>query len=235
MLVNSIDIKVYGIEVVSKIIKSPAFYIIKEWNKGAITPITISKQFTYGILELNLLISASTEELLIINKSNFIKKISDSVIKDGEYYFKVTLTSSNENGSFINEMNDMYCENIKLTLDIGEKYEVERTETLNSVSTKMINVIGNTETPAIVEITPATTLADITLEGLADDPIIIKNLTANKTVILDGELQKVTVDGVNKYGDTDMWDFPRLKPGANTIKISKNNCDIKIKYKPRYI
>ena len=70
---------------------------------------------------------------------------------------------------------------------------------------------------------------------MADDPIIIINLTANKTVILDGELQKVTVDGVNKYGDTDMWDFPRLKPGANKITVSKNNCDIKIKYKPRFI
>ena len=65
--------------------------------------------------------------------------------------------------------------------------------------------------------------------------ILIKNLTANKTVILDGELQKVTVDGVNKYSDTDMWDFPRLKPGGNKITVNKNNCNIKIKYKPRFI
>lgn len=40
---------------------------------------------------------------------------------------------------------------------------------------------------------------------------------------------------MNKYGDTDMWDFPRLNPGTNTITVNKNNCDIKIKYKPRYI
>ena len=98
-----------------------------------------------------------------------------------------------------------------------------------------INVNGNLTTPAIIEIIPTIDLVDITIEGLADDPIIIKNLTADKKVIVDGELQKVTVDGVNKYGDTDMWDFPRLQPGANTIIVNKNNCDIKIKYKPRYI
>lgn len=235
MLINENDIIVYEAEVINKIIKSHTFSISKQWNKEAISPITISKQFTYGTLTLTILISASTEDLLIINKSDLIKDISDSLIKDGEFYFKVTLMSSKESEPFINEVNDMYCETVELTLEIDEKYKAEKIETLNSVSTKNINVIGNTETPAIVEITPTTVLANITLEGLADDPIIIKNLSANKTVILDGELQKITVDGVNKYGDTDMWDFPRLKPGANTIKVSKNNCDIKIKYKPRYI
>lgn len=235
MLINENDITVYEAEVINKIIESPTFSIPKQWNKGAIAPITISKQFIYGTLILTILISASTEDLLIINKSDLINDISDSLIKDGEFYFKVTLTSSKESEPFINEVNDMYCETVELMLDIDEKYKAEITESLSGVLEKTIYVPGNKETAAIIEITPTTALADITLEGLADDSIIIKNLTANKTVILDGELQKVTVDGVNKYGDTDMWDFPRLKPGANTIKVDKNNCDIKIKYKPRYI
>lgn len=235
MIINGNNITIYEAEVINKIIKSSTFPISKQWNKGAIVPITTSKQFTYGTLILTILISASTEELLIINKGDLINDISDSLIKDGEFYFKVTLTSSKESEPFINEVNDMYCEIVELTLDIDEKYKAEKIEVLNTVSTKTIYVLGNTETLAIVEITPKTALADIKLEGLADDPIIIKNLIANKTVILDGELQKVTVDGVNKYGDTDMWDFPRLKPGSNTITVNKNNCDIKIKYKPRYI
>ena len=111
----------------------------------------------------------------------------------------------------------------------------EVVENINRINSKTIEVPGTQTIPAIVEITPNVYISDIKLEGLSDDPIIIKNLMSNKTVILDGELQKVTVDGVNKYSDTDMWDFPRLKPGANTIKIDKSNCDIKIKYKPRYI
>ena len=106
---------------------------------------------------------------------------------------------------------------------------------MNRIINKTINAIGNLTTPAIIEITPSVYISDIKLEGLADDPIIITNIDANKTVIIDGELQKVTVDGVNKYSDTDMWDFPRLIPGYNLIKVSRNNCDIKIKYKPRFI
>ena len=43
-------------------------------------------------------------------------------------------------------------------------------------------------------------------------------------------------DGVvNKFGDTDMWSFPVLQPGINTIKLTESNCNINIKYKPRYI
>ena len=235
MFINGIDIGNYEVEIMSKSIESPTFSTSKQWNKRAITPVIISKQFTYGTFNLTVLVYGSTEDLLIINKSNLINDISDSLIQDGKFYFRVTLTSIKENEPFLNEVNEKYCEMVTFKLDINEKYKDGITETLNDVLEKTINVIGNKETPAIVEITPTTALADITLEGLADDPIRIENLTANKTVILDGELQKVTVDGVNKYGDTDMWDFPRLKPGSNTIKVDKSNCDIKIKYKPRYI
>ena len=148
---------------------------------------------------------------------------------EDDFYYKSFLINSNTE-------NTLRKDTKKLNLSfIGYSYKEEVTEVMNRITSKTINVSGNLETPAIVEITPTTALADITLEGLADDPIIIKNLTANKTVVLDGELQKVTVDGMNKYGDTDMWDFPRLNPGTNTITVNKNNCDIKIKYKPRYI
>ncbi|MDC4242595.1 phage tail family protein, partial [Clostridium tertium] len=100
---------------------------------------------------------------------------------------------------------------------------------------KTINVSGNLETPAILELTPSIDLIDLTINGLDEEAIILKNLKANKKLIVNGEEGTVTVDGVNKYSDTDMWGFPRLKPGANTITVSKNNVDITIKYKPRYI
>lgn len=235
MLINKKDISFYGGEIIGKVIESSKFSASKNWNKGAIAPFTTSKQFTYGTLTLNLLVSATSEDLLIINKSNLIKNISDSLIKDGEFYLKVTLTSSKESEPYINKLNEKWSGKVDLTFDIDEKYKEQIIEEINRVTSKTINVIGNTETPAIVEIIPTSDLIDIRLEGLADDPTIIKNLVANKKVIIDGELQKVTVDGKNKYSDTDMWDFPRLNPGTNIITVSRNSCDIKIKYKPRYI
>ena len=85
MFINGIDIENYEVEIMSKSIESPTFSTSKQWNKRAIAPIVTSKQFTYGIFNLTLLISANTEDLLIINKSNLINDISDSFIQDEQF------------------------------------------------------------------------------------------------------------------------------------------------------
>lgn len=232
MLVGNVDISVFKARLMSRSISNAEFEIFNYWGDNNINPIFLkngNNKFKELTLKLDILCKDFDE--LEIMKSNLIKQLEISTIKfeDINFYYRGFLSTA-PTYSYVMKGNEIA--EIKM-LVVAEKLEI--TETMNRITNKTINVQGNLETPAIVEITPTTALADITLEGLADDPIRIENLTSNKTVILDGELQKVTVDGVNKYGDTDMWDFPRLKPGANTIKISKNNCDIKIKYKPRYI
>lgn len=133
----------------------------------------------------------------------------------------------------------------KLSLEfLGYEYGPQQTESLNRVTTKTINVPGNTLTPCILEITPATDIADLTITGIGYDPQkdidkpikFIKPLKGSQKVIIDGEKSLVTLaDGTNKYGDTDMWIFPRLKPGANTITVSRNNVDVTLRYCPRFI
>lgn len=198
----------------------------------SLTPIELSTTETLKSIKVDILFKGNNRDEVLSNISRFMTLLKGEVIINLDGYshsFKVYL----ENDS-IEKKNSKRKYKLKLEFK-GYSMKDEVVETMNRITNKTINMNGTQITPAIVEITPTTELVDIILEGLADDPIVIKNLTANKTVILDGELQKVTVDGVNKYGDTDMWDFPRLKPGANTIKVDKNNCDIKIKYKPRYI
>ena len=108
-------------------------------------------------------------------------------------------------------------------------------ENLNRVNTKTINVLGTYKTNAIVEITPSIDLVDLRLDGLANDPIIIKNLKQGKKIIIDGKEGTVLEEGINKFKDTDLWEFPFLVPGTNTITLSKNSCDVVIKYEPRYL
>ncbi|WP_233429138.1 phage distal tail protein [Clostridium cadaveris] len=123
---------------------------------------------------------------------------------------------------------------MNIDLDAYE-YSNEVTETMNRITSKTINNIGTEDTPAIVEITSSISLVDLIITGLADDPITIKNLTADKKIIINGEDGTVLENGINKFGDTDLWEWPRLKAGSNSITVSKNSCDITIKYKPRYI
>ena len=116
-------------------------------------------------------------------------------------------------------------------------YNVGNVETLylNRVDKKTFNVGGNYNIPAIIEIVPSVDIIDLTINGLANDPIIIKNLHANKKIIIDGKEETVTEEGINKFKDTDFWEFPFLMPGTNTITLSKNSCNVTIKYEPRYI
>ena len=40
---------------------------------------------------------------------------------------------------------------------------------------------------------------------------------------------------VNKFQDADLWAFPSLQPGANTVGISINTATVQIAYKPKFI
>lgn len=232
MLINSININKFNAVLMEKNIQPSLIELDGEylWLQKSLSPIFPKHKFKFVSIEVKLYIKGISESDIKTKIGTIIDKSMEcSLSFEDDFYYKSFLISSNTE-------NTLKKETKKLILNfIAYSYKQEITETMNRVTNKTINVPGNLEAPAIVEITPSISIIDITLEGLADDPIVIKNVSANKTVILDGELQKVTVDGVNKYGDTDMWDFPRLKPGANTIKVDKSNCDIKIKYKPRYI
>ena len=122
---------------------------------------------------------------------------------------------------------------------IGYEYGDDVITTVNQTYTKNITVIGSTKAPAIFEITPSISLADINItcsfaDGTSNE-IIVKNLTANKKVIVNGEIATITENGINKFSDFESWEFPFLEPGATTITFSRNTCNINIIYKPRYI
>lgn len=78
-------------------------------------------------------------------------------------------------------------------------------------------------------------MIDLKINGVSEDPLAIRNLKENKTIIIDGIEGTVIQDGINKFADTDMWEFPFLVPGKNTITLSKDTCNITIKYNPRFL
>lgn len=232
MDVNGININLYGAIQLGVDIQNYKYKGEYTLLTKSLTPAKLSTNETLKAIKVDVLFKGNNRDEVLSNISRFMTLLKDEVIINLDGYsnsFKVYLESDS-----IEKKKSKRKYKLKLEFK-GYSMKDEVIENINRINSKTIEMLGTQTTPAIVEITPTIELVDITLEGLADDPIIIINLTANKTVILDGELQKVTVDGVNKYGDTDMWDFPRLKPGANKITVSKNNCDIKIKYKPRFI
>lgn len=88
---------------------------------------------------------------------------------------------------------------------------------------------GNQESGMRLEITPANALSSFTIEG-----ITIKNLKAKETFILDGIEGEVTVGGINRFQDTDLIDFPKIKPGMNEITMSAN-VPVRISFYPVFL
>lgn len=120
----------------------------------------------------------------------------------------------------------------------GEQVEV----TLSSTLSQTVTAEGEYETPCIIQITPLNDNSDLTITGIArdpitgeDEPVTIKNLKKSIPIIVDGETCTVTQQGANKYPETDFWEFPSLLPGENQITLSNAANTVTIKYRPRYI
>lgn len=231
MLINNIDISKFSGKVLDVDIQNSN--ILNEFEDiNNLIPFFQKSKVKLNIITVTFLINSMDKRKYYLDKSNLLSEMLEPFevyFKDRNLKFKCVLKGQTSQASL-----KQIRGKLQLTM-YGYNIENEIEVDINKILSKEITIVGNTEVPAIVEITPIVDIIDITLEGLADDPIKINNLKQNKKVILDGELQIITVDGVNKFGDTDMWDFPSLKPGSNTIKISRSDCNIKIKYKPRFI
>lgn len=233
MLVNEINvITKYDLILTKKEIQNGEILNYDDWLDNSIDPIQLQEQkIKYAIIKVDLFVDGADEDEVLIKISNIIQDCKEGSLKfnDSSYYYFISLTNSSNDKIIFNTYT------LHLEFKTSYKYKDYVTETMNLTTAKTITVQGNTETPAIVEITPTIDLIDLVLNGFGEDGITINNLTANKKVVIDGEAGLITVDGVNKYGDADMWDFPILQPSTNTITCSRSTANITIKYKPRWI
>lgn len=105
---------------------------------------------------------------------------------------------------------------------LGVRHGALITETLTA--TENIIVQGNRVTPCrltVSGISGTVTVFGITISGLTG------------SVVIDGINGTVTQGNVNVFGNTDLTDFPKLKPGTNSIVVP-SGCTVNIEYYPLY-
>lgn len=231
MLINNKNISEFKAKLLSRSISNADFNITNEWLNNSINPL-ISKDYNYKYkkLKFSLDIKCSNASELETMKSHLFKELAISTIKfsDIDYYYDGFITNISE-PSFITDVFETITFEM---LVISEGKEIIKNIKFGD-TTCTFNVDGNQITPAMVEIVPNVSLIDLTLEGLSDNPIILKNLKGGETIYIGNG--KVTAGGQSKMNDVDMWEFPKLKPGQNNISASKDTCNITIKYNPRFI
>lgn len=95
---------------------------------------------------------------------------------------------------------------------------------------------GTAPAPCCITIIPKFDFMILTIEGLSNEPIKVKNVKANQVVVIDGENRTITIDNIESFDKYDAWEFPKLQPGVNSIKIPNGGtCDVAIEYTRRYI
>ena len=189
--------------------------------------LTLYNEYIPKKIYVKILFQGNTRDIIDKNISNYAEETKKDFIfkfKDKTTYFKCKPASFNVEETGFNDM-----------LYITAEYECIEFEKEKIVSTSnktvTFTVGGNTEAPCILELTPSTDLINITITGLSDDPIIVKNLKGNKTLIIDSEEGEVELAGANHYKDFDAWEFPKVKAGSNTVTINQASVTLKIKYK----
>ncbi|MBO3420205.1 phage tail family protein [Clostridium perfringens] len=231
MLVNSVDVlKTYDAILTGRDIQACNVVTYDEWLEDSFDPRINKQKEGYSAITVTLLIEGKTENEILLKISNLLKlcKKGELKFKDFDFSYSVALDDHKEKliSDFLYEITLIFKSTFKISDEI--------TININRETSKNINVEGNIKTPCIIEITPLWDTIDITISGL-NDSITIKNLHANKKIIIDSKEGIVLEEGINKFTDTDFWEFPYLLPGVNTIKINKDTCNINVKYKNRYI
>lgn len=233
MLINNIDISKYNARVLDVNIQNSSISNLSDLDiKNKLLPLFLKSNVALNNITVTLLINSLDKRQYYLDKSNLLSSMLDSFdiyFKDRNLKFKCVLVNQADQAS-LRQIRGRF----QLTF-IGYNLENEVAQTINRVTSKTIDVTGNIKVPIKLEITPVIDMIDLKITGLSEDPLIVKNLKGNKTIMIDGIEGTVTQDGINKFEDTDMWEFPFLVPGKNNITLSKDTCNITIKYNPRYI
>lgn len=234
MLINNIDPLIsFNAKLIERVIQPADIVTYKDWLRKGLSPVIEAQEEQYIAIHLKFLILCDTDMQAISNISNLISNIKQSTIKfeDLDYYYDAVIKEKTTE-RYTDGSQGQFT--LTVELEAGYAYKPAIKETLNNIASKLLNVSGNLPAPAVVTVTVPVNTISITITGFKS-PIIIKNLTANTPVVIDGEACTVLAGGTNKFGDVDMWDFPVLQPGKNTISVDNINSNIDITYKSRWI
>lgn len=239
LYIDGVDISVYGAKQHNVEMAYGEIDNKSEWPEGSNIPIMLCGTSGFKKIKVGVVIKGNSRDEIWKNGNRLITSLmKPSIVKlDGFINnFCVYLKNISQAEQAIQRWH-------KATLElIG--YEFGNQVSVSASETTCIEVEneGTLTTPAILELTPTIGKVSVTISGVVrdsitgeDKPIIIQDLTMNKTVIIDGEKGLITEDGVNKFADVDLFDFPSLLPGINKIVTDQKDVNVVVKYKPRYL
>ena len=242
MLIGNKDIRRYNATQWNVTIGNMALSNESSWPERSPTPIFLDSTLGFKNLKIVLIVKGDGRERTCQNVSDILAELIkpvDLVLDGFSHRFRGYLTKSTHEETVLQRWH-------KLTLEFSAyEYgrEIRKSLKIPDAAPYACQIVnpGNILTPAVLEITPTSGIASLTISGLTRDPetrenqdIILENLEKGKTIVLDGETGLITQDGTLKAEGVEMWELPTLLPGTNTITMGYWALDAMIKFKPRY-
>lgn len=95
--------------------------------------------------------------------------------------------------------------------------------------------VGSRPAACVLTITPKTDMDALTMTGWGVHDMIVKNLKAGHSVVIDGTNGLITQDGQNKAPDVTLWALPAMDCKQRTITWDSADCDIAVEYTPLWL
>jgi len=95
---------------------------------------------------------------------------------------------------------------------------------------------GTAPTPCKITVIPQVDIVVLTIEGVSEKPITTSHLNVGDVLVIDGENRNVTINDIPAFKQYGGWEFPKLKPGENKIKVSNGaQTQLSVEFNARYI
>ncbi len=232
MIVNNTDLKIkYKNNLIwlNQTIQPRNVTTYTNWLDEGFDPVKYkANKYTDFEIYIDMLVKGNTKEECELLMSSLLLDFDSGTLQLDDMQFMYRFDLKSENRELIKRW--LYHYEITLTayckLGVPENLSFSGRE-------YTFNAKGTSETPAVISLLSDIGLVNLIIEGLTEEAIEIKSVGANSTILIDGENCTITENGENILNKTELWEFPRLKPGINILKLS-SECSVNISYYPRY-
>lgn len=234
MKINETDIKIFDAKQLTVTFKPPQTNVTVDMFEGALIPSESETYTPMSEIAIEILFRGNNRDDVMAHISDFNAMLQRGVELTLDGYrrkFKGFLTSNEPEKTIAKGRYKStfqfagFWHSDNVTITCQEQYEM------------VFEAQGNRWTPCSVTITALEYIETMKINGFSDE-ITIKTIPRGATVIIDGEGGFVTMDGKNKFKDTEMFEFPFLKTGdkkEHHLVFSEKNAIVTIQYKPMWL
>ena len=229
--INTKDFNTFSATVIERNLTNHDVVQIYDWLEGADQPIYMRESSKFKDMELIVVIRTTTDADAEVKVNLLISELKKCTIKfdDLPHYYDCHFEGKISKEKLFN---GIFKLNISLACyrTRGDQVQV----TANKVASTLIDYSGTLPTPVRLTVVPTVLIPSFEITGLSGEPLILFNLAAGSTYVVDGEKYTVTENGASSIVSYPNYEFPILPNGMTTVRFNDTTANVTIQYYPKF-